>query len=58
MYRFVLLSDGLRGAQLDAARLDVKSVTVDGHSVPFRSAAEKLYLDFGRPYAKEASLKL
>ena len=52
VYRFVLLSDGLRGAQLDAARLDVKSVTVDGHSVPFRSAAEKLYLDFGRPYAK------
>jgi aminopeptidase N len=57
-YRLAPLSDGLREVVLDAARLDVQSVTVDGGTATFYSSAEKLYLDLGRPRAKGTVVEL
>src|ERR1051326_8414549 len=57
-YRLAPLSDGLREVVLDAARLDVQWSTVDGHTMPFHSAGEKLYLDLGRPRAKGSVVEL
>jgi aminopeptidase N len=57
-YRLASLSDGLREVVLDAARLDVQSATVDGHTAPFRSVAEKFHLDLGRPLVKGSVIEL